>query len=95
MSTQSENLSPTGAHAGNPDDPEIIAIKACNVSMESLRAQHPDWYEQMDDVAVDSAPRADIVELLHSAPNEFARGFIYGKFTMRMELAAVTGRPFE
>lgn len=77
------------------DGPEAAAITRCDKSMQDLQVQHPDWFELFDDTLPDSAPRAEVVELMHTAPNDFARGMMYGKFTMRLELEAVTGRAFE
>lgn len=73
---------------------ESQAMFSCERSMQDLQARHPDWFELYDDTVPDNAPRADVVELLASAPNDFAKGLMYGKFTMRVELEAVTGRAF-
>jgi hypothetical protein len=73
---------------------ETDALASCSRSMQLLRVKHPDWFELFDDILPDNAPRADVVELMASAPNDFAKGLMYGKFTMRVELEAVTGRTF-
>lgn len=74
---------------------EATAITRCDARMHDLREHHGDWFELFDDTLPDSAPRAEVVELMMSAPNDFALGLMYGKFTMRLELEAVTGRTFE
>ena len=73
---------------------EVIAIARCDKKINDLREQHADWFELFDDTLPDSAPRAEVVELMASAPSDFALGLMYGKFTMRLELEAVTGREF-
>jgi hypothetical protein len=85
MSTQPQNAI---------DSPEVTAIARCDQKMNELKEQHADWFELFDDTLPDSAPRAEVVELMMSAPNDFALGLMYGKFTMRLELEAVTGRDF-
>lgn len=75
--------------------PEQTAIVRCDTRMKELQQSHPDWYELFDDTLPDTAPREEVVELMLSAPNDFAMGLMYGKYTMRLEMAAVTGREFE
>lgn len=74
---------------------EIDATRRCDLKMQDLQRGHPDWYELFDDTLPDSAPRQEVVELMMSAPNDFAMGLMYGKFTMRLEIEAMTGRAFQ
>jgi hypothetical protein len=76
-------------------DQENRALEPCNNQMAELMRVFPDWFYLYDDTNPDTAKRTELVDLLESAPNLFAMGLIYGKFTMRLELAAVTGRSFE
>lgn len=92
--TQTSPFSDTAASAMD-DSMELEATGRCDDKMAELRRIHPAWYELFDDTLPDNAPRSEVVELMHSAPNDFALGLMYGKFTMRQELAAVTGREFE
>lgn len=74
---------------------EAEAIRVCERKVTELQMAHPDWSDLYEDTVPDSALREEVVELLHSAPNDFAKGLMYGKYLMRQELAAVTGRFFE
>lgn len=71
------------------------ALSTCEKKLNDVRAKFPDWYELLEETFPDNAPRAEVVELLQSAPNDFAMGLMFGKFSMRLELEAVTGRAFE
>lgn len=75
--------------------PEETAIARCDTRIKELQQSHPDWFELFDDTLPDNAPRSEVVELMLSAPNDFSMGLMYGKYTMRLEIAAVTGRDFE
>lgn len=81
--------------AARESSAETSAIASCAGDMLSLRASHPDWFALYDDTDTDSCLRAELVELMATAPTLFARGVCYGKFTMRIEIEAITGRPFE
>lgn len=62
--------------------------------LEEAADRSPDWFAYFEDVQAFSAPKADLMELLRTAPTPFAKGLIYGIVLMRQELAAVTGRDF-
>ena len=74
---------------------ETLATERCEKKMQELQRLHADWFELFDDTLPDSAPRLEVAELMLSAPNDFALGLMYGKFTMRLELEAMTGRAFK
>lgn len=74
---------------------ETLATERCDKKMQELQRLYADWFELFDDTLPDSAPRQEVVELMMSAPNDFALGLMYGKFTMRLELEAMTGRAFQ
>lgn len=76
------------------DQAELLAVQACDLKMQALQLAHPEWYEHFEDTFPDSAPRAEVVELMRTAPNDFAHGLMYGKFTLRLEIEAMTGRAF-
>ena len=73
---------------------EKTQLKACFEMLMSVRLAHPAWFELYDDSLVNTATRAELVELLSSAPNDFTRGLLYGVFGMRLEIEAITGRNF-
>jgi hypothetical protein len=90
----SENLSPVGESLSPEARQEQEAIELCDRKMHELSTKHPAWFELYDETLPDNAPRAEVVELMATAPTDFAIGLLYGKFTMRLELEAITGRPF-
>ncbi|MES2977565.1 MAG: hypothetical protein V4731_04010 [Pseudomonadota bacterium] len=73
---------------------ERQALGKCESHMDALALAYPDWYALYDITMPDSASRAEVVELLSTAPNDFALALMYGKYTMRLEIAAITGREF-
>jgi hypothetical protein len=76
-------------------DHESIGMASAVSGMDALEAHHPEWYATYNEVLPDSAAtRAELAELWATAPTEFAKGLIYGKFGMRLEIAAHTGIPF-
>jgi hypothetical protein len=74
--------------------PEQAALSVCAQKMKQLQAAHPDWFALYEDTPVNTARRLEVVELMHSAPNDFALGLMHGVYAMRIELEAVTGRQF-
>ncbi|KWT65045.1 hypothetical protein APY03_7498 [Variovorax sp. WDL1] len=63
--------------------------------MDALETSHPEWYATYNDVLPDFlASRAELAELWATAPTPFANALIYGKISMRLEIAAHTGIPF-
>ena len=76
-------------------DHESIGKSFATAEMDALETSHPEWYAMYNDVLPDSAAsRAELAELWATAPTPFANALIYGKFTMRLEIAAHTGIPF-
>ena len=94
MNTTS-NLSPTGEANSPAYILEQESIARCDRAMLDLANKFPDWFELYDETLPDNAPREEVVELMASAPNDFALGVMHGKFGMRLELEAMTGRPFK
>ena len=74
--------------------PPVVA--SCQDKFAAIReaAGGADWLDAYDFVDPDSAPKRELLELLKSAPDEFAQGVIYGKFLARQQLALATGRAF-
>ena len=60
----------------------------------ALRREHPVWLFRFEDVEPGTADAEEVLDLLMSAPNSFAKGLVFGMFTCRMQIAAVTGRAF-
>ena len=78
-----------------PDAVEVATLASCQSKLIQLQNQAPDWFAFYEDSMPDTADRATLVELLRTAPNDFAKGVLYGKFVMRMDMAAITGRGFQ
>ncbi|MDL5034302.1 hypothetical protein QRD43_20540 [Pelomonas sp. APW6] len=74
---------------------ERQVLDLCQAELASLRTTHPDWYVFLDDVDPDICSRTDLVELMNTAPTPGARQYLFGKFTMRIAISLITGRPFD
>ncbi|HWS26698.1 MAG TPA: hypothetical protein VN259_09040 [Xanthomonadales bacterium] len=59
-----------------------------------LAEQHPQWYQEFEDIDPFVADRADVEDLVRRAPTEFASGMLCGILMFRQQLAAMTGREF-
>ena len=57
-----------------------------------LKDSYPDWYFYLEDVNPDLATRQQLMELIETAPTLEARYYIFGKLTLRMQLARLIGR---
>jgi hypothetical protein len=73
---------------------EAEGIECCQAEMKALREQHALWFYAYEDADPDTAGPEEVLALLQSAPDGFAKGLIFGKFTLRMQIAAITGRGF-
>lgn len=62
--------------------------------LADIFAIHPDWAEYFDEVDPFSATAPELLDLITSAPNDAAVMLLYGFFSARIEIAAMTGRPF-
>lgn len=71
---------------------ERDALLLASTHLSKLEREFPGWWARFDDTSPDTAPRAEVLELMTSAPNSFALGVLYGKYTMRLEINAMTGR---
>lgn len=73
---------------------ETELVNRLNQRIASLRQTNPEWFAYLEDVDPDTARRAELVDMMASAPNDLLLGFLYGKFTNRLVLATITGREF-
>jgi hypothetical protein len=62
--------------------------------MDMIKAEHPNWHAEFEDVDPFIADRAEVERLLQDAPTEFASGLITGIMVIRQQVAIVTGREF-
>lgn len=70
-------------------------IKPLFSEISSLKESHPEYFAYFDDMDPDTSPRAELVDLIASAPNDKVKFFLFGKFMMRLTIASVTGREFK
>lgn len=70
---------------------ELELIQNLFGAINALKDTHPDWYFYFEDLDPDLASRRELIDLIESAPNEAARFYIFGKLTMRMQLARLFG----
>jgi hypothetical protein len=52
------------------------------------------WWNEYERTETDICSRAELLNLLQTAPTPMARGVVFGKWLMRVEIENVTGRPF-
>jgi hypothetical protein len=62
--------------------------------MRIIQALHPEWYQMYEDSPAETSTAEQLMALLESAPNSFAKGLAAGALQVRLEIAAVTGRMF-
>lgn len=94
MSQQSSEMQVFSAPVNEAAQGERAALRAAEQCMLQVEQRFADWFAAYEDAQPDTAPRSEVVELMASAPTDFARGLIYGKYLMRLEIAAITKRPW-
>lgn len=62
--------------------------------LAELFDRYPDWAEHYDDTDPFSASREELQDLLEGAPTDAAAMLIFGFIDARVQMAAMTGRPF-
>jgi len=85
---------------GGVGEPEVVAatrmkLRAVEGHLQSLAEQHQDWFAQLDFVDPDYCTRAELEGLMLSAPTTFVEGMMFGKLNLRIQMAGLTGRPFQ
>lgn len=68
---------------------EASVIKPMFTTLEDLRMSNPEYFSHFEDVDLDTAPRAALIDLMDTAPNDQVKFFLFGKFTARLSLAAM------
>lgn len=61
-------------------------------ALGSLRITHPVYFARFDDAAVDTASRAELFNLLQTAPTDNVKFFIFGKLCTQIALASIAER---
>ncbi len=75
-------------------DAGVDLLQMLHQQMQSVQANHPDWYADYEDGDVFTASREVLSELVNTAPTDFARGLLVGVMMFRQQLAIITGRSF-
>jgi hypothetical protein len=75
--------------------PGAAAMARVKADLESIAATDPDWFAEFEDSDPDICPISDLIQLLDTAPNDTARGFLAGKLLMREAIAQITGRQLQ
>lgn len=92
---------PNPSFEATPDEIEATldrcTLFSANVAIETTTQtqalkQYPDWLWHFEDAMPVTATPEELLELLISAPTEYARGLIAGICAARIEIAAVSGR---
>ena len=62
--------------------------------IEASRDLDPEWFARYEDTDPYTCPRAELFALMKTAPSEAGRMFLFGLFSFRLEIAAITERGF-
>lgn len=79
---------------------QFLQMFEANVAIEvaadtqALKLHHPDWVQAYEDAMPHTATTEELMELLITAPSAYAKGLISGLCSMRIEMAAISGRFF-
>lgn len=75
----------------------LHAVRACqDRQLSYVRGSRRDeaWVESFEEGDLLFCTRAELEDLLCTAPNTYFEGLLFGRYTLRESLAALTGRPF-
>lgn len=73
---------------------EARLMAMCDQELAPIRSQFPDWWAYFEDLDPDICDRADLFELIATAPTPLVRQYLHGKLSLRMAIAQITGRAF-
>lgn len=101
MNTTSAQIIPFEAARREPhlsldllQEVELTVAQETVMDLNVIREMHPEWHAQYESMDLARSSSEEILELLKSAPNSFAKGLLGGVLYMRLDIAAVTGRAF-
>jgi hypothetical protein len=76
--------------------PDEVAMHIELIQMlQECRELDPNWFELLEQTDTETCERAELVELILTAPNTVAKLFLFGKYEFRLAVASVTGRGFK
>lgn len=70
------------------------AIRKIEDRFQTLTTIYPEWFLDLETIDPDFCTRDELENLLLTAPTDFIEGMLFGKLTMRIQMAAFTGRVF-
>lgn len=76
------------------EEQEAALVQSLFADIASLKETHADYFAYLEDVDPDTAPRAELLDMMRSAPNKSIQFYLFGKYTFRLNMAAITGRDF-
>lgn len=85
----------SGTDTSKPEASREQAILArAHAQWMALRASDPEYFAYMEDANPMLARRAELLDLMDRAPSESVFMYLFANFSMRLEIAAITGREF-
>ena len=79
-------------HKEHTSGHEEALVTKMFAALDSLRRTHPDYFERFDDAAIDTASRAELFNLMQSAPSDNVKFFIFGKHCTHIALGSIAER---
>lgn len=73
---------------------DLVVAQETLSEINVIREMHPEWHEQYEETDLETAPSEEVLQLLMTAPNSFAKGLISGVLRMRLAIAGITGMAF-
>lgn len=83
---------PDNASAGS-EGPGSTSMSRVYGGLERLQDSDPQWFAQFEDSDLMSMSAFKLVQLLDTAPNYLAQGYMAGILSARLHLSQVAGRP--
>lgn len=75
-------------------DGEEQIVKSMLAAIGDLGRTNPEFFAHFEDTELDTATRADLVDLMVLAPNDSVKFYVFGRYTARMALAGASGTAF-
>ena len=74
---------------------ETAILARAHAQWQALRASDPEYFAYMEDANPMLARREELLDLMDRAPSEPVFMYLFANFSMRLEIAAITGREFQ
>lgn len=78
----------------NLQEIDLLVAQETLTELNVIREMHPEWHAQYEETSLETAPSEEVLQLLLTAPNSFAKGLISGVLRMRLSIASITGLAF-